>query len=66
MEVLKHHPDILPDEIDVCFRMLNRHLIDKDFSFINAFKTIDTSEHRAFPDPEGPMITTTSPFEYVG
>ncbi len=66
MEVLKHHPDILPDEIDVGFRMLNRHLIDKDFSFINAFKTIDTSEHRESIDEgkvlEGPMITTTSPF----
>ncbi len=73
IEALKHHTDALALSGDLAITQGRECVssqakpcdlsIDRDDASINALELGDASQERAFSDPDGPMMETTSPRE---
>lgn len=59
--MLKHHSEVLSNFIDVCFLIGNLFLLYPDLSGGRFLQQIHAAQKVDFPEPDGPMMATTSP-----
>ena len=61
IEMLEHHTDIFTDLIDILSLVRDIKSVDHDVPPVNLSRRFRQRRKVDFPDPEGPMTTTTSP-----
>ncbi len=61
VKLLEHHTRFTANQALINFRIVNLQAIDNQIAGGDFFQFVDAAQQVDLPEPDGPIITTTSP-----